>query len=211
MEPTGSEHSRQLVHGGGADVQGVDKPPIPAAQASQSALSSAQTASGVRSLTLKQLLDLLRSILQSKSRSDARGPASGAPRETLEQHMYTYLNTRFGLPKLIVDYASAIWKASEQLAARDNEVAVFLALLRNHLDEGFLAIKRKLQRALADLLRAYLQSRHPFKPESAVAALVKARLAGIIFEDEWTELLTYLYEPQDVRDDMCWTFLMVLC
>jgi hypothetical protein len=74
-----------------------------------------------------------------------------------------------------------------------------LALLRNHLDEGFLAIKRKLQRALADLLRAYLQSKHPLKPESAVTALVKARLGGVIFEDEWTELLTYLYEPQDVR------------
>lgn len=186
VEPT----SKDLDPGDGGSGQQV-------AMTSQTTVTSMSTGP-VRNLTLKQILDIIRGILQSKSRGN-----DGRPRETLEQHMYTYLNTRFGLPKLIVDYASAIWKASNRFAARDNEVAVFLALLKNQLDEGFLTIKRKLQRALADLLRAYLQAKHPLKAEAAVTALVKSRLTGIIFEDEWTELLTYLYELHDVSSHFC--------
>jgi len=48
----------------------------------------------VRNLRLKQLKDLVELIYQSKERHDAKCRESRLPRETMEQHMYTFLNTR---------------------------------------------------------------------------------------------------------------------
>lgn len=153
----------------------------------------------IRNLTLKQLVDLIQCITASKLKYDARAFEVGAPRETMEQHLYTYLNQRFGLKPLIVDYASAIWKGCEAFASQENDAATFLALLKNHVDEGFLSIKKKLKQALVDLLRTYFQAKFPLKQELAIAALVQNRTQHLIFEDEWQEMLTYLYDPQDVR------------
>lgn len=175
----------------------------PSAGAVSESPPPAKAATRVRNLTLKQLVDLIQCITASKAKADTRAfdsaSGAGAPRETMEQHMYAYLNQRFGLHVLTIDYASAIWKSCDAFAAQANDAAVFRALLRNELDEGFLAIKRKLQQALVDLLRAYFQAKHPLKQELAIAALVQNRIAHAIYEDEWRELLTYLYDPQDVR------------
>lgn len=49
---------------------------------------------GGRSLTLKQLKEMIELIYQSKERHDTKCQEGGLPRETMEQHMYTFLNTR---------------------------------------------------------------------------------------------------------------------
>ncbi|DBA02791.1 TPA: hypothetical protein N0F65_006581 [Lagenidium giganteum] len=155
------------------------------------------TNDSTRSLTYKQLIDLLGCILASKAKYDKHTTATGAPRETVEQHMYTYLNQRFGLHVLIVDYACAIWKGCQKYQMQSNDAAAFLALLQNHVDEGFVVIKKKLQQALLDLLRAYFQAKYPLKQETAIAALVQNRIQNLLNEQEWQEMLTYLYDPQD--------------
>ncbi|GLE02542.1 hypothetical protein PINS_up011380 [Pythium insidiosum] len=160
--------------------------------------SSPLVPEAIRSLTLKQLVDLIHCIIASKSKYDARTREVGAPPETMEQHMYTYLTQRFGLQRLTVEYASAIWKGCQLFTRDDNDVAVFHALLRNRVDEGFLAIKRRLRDALRELLRAYFHARFPMKPEPSIQRLVESRLKGDVLQEEWTELLLYLYDPSDV-------------
>ncbi|KAL3669852.1 hypothetical protein V7S43_005229 [Phytophthora oleae] len=180
-------------HNGTPDLTEDARP----AEIAPSSIQAAPQAVCVRNLSLKQLVDLINCVYASKVKYDTRVTTASAPRETMEQHLYTYLNTRFGLPKLIVDYASAVWKAAEHFARRDNDAAVFVALLRNGLDEGFLEIKRKLQSALVELLRAFFSAKYPLKPGKAITALVQTRIEGQLHEEEWRNLLTYLYEPQD--------------
>ncbi|KAG7387573.1 hypothetical protein PHYPSEUDO_013967 [Phytophthora pseudosyringae] len=176
----------------------IEDPQAPEVQTDSSTqAAAAKVTVSVRNLSLKQLVDLINCVYESKAKYDARAITAGAPRETMEQHLYTYLNTRFGLPKLIVDYASAVWKAAEHFARRENDAAVFVALLRNRLDEGFLEIKKKLQSALVELLRAFFSAKYPVKQGKAIAALVQSRTDGLLHEEEWRNLLTYLYEPQD--------------
>ncbi|KAK1931157.1 hypothetical protein P3T76_013346 [Phytophthora citrophthora] len=186
-----SEHNG--LANNGTDLTGDARP----AEVPSSNVQTAPQVVTVRNLSLKQLVDLINCVYASKVKYDIRATTASAPRETMEQHLYTYLNTRFGLPKLIVDYASAVWKAAEYFARRDNDAAVFVALLRNRLDEGFLEIKRKLQSALVELLRAFFSAKYPLKPGKAIAALVQTRIEGELHEEEWRNLLTYLYEPQD--------------
>ncbi|KAE8912686.1 hypothetical protein PF005_g9386 [Phytophthora fragariae] len=189
-----SEHAG-FVNSNSDAIEDIRAPEVPTSTSTQNTAPPATVS--VRNLSLKQLVDLINCVYASKTKYDARATTAGAPRETMEQHLYTYLNTRFGLPKLIVDYASAVWKAAEHFAHRENDAAVFVALLRNRLDEGFLEIKRKLQSALVELLRAFFSAKYPKKQGKAIAALVQSRLDGLLHEEEWRNLLTYLYEPQD--------------
>lgn len=180
-------------------VSPVVRPTSPSKHQGPVRAAAAEGNATMRNLTLKQLVDLIHCIIASKVKYDQRTSDLRASRETMEQHMYTYLNHRFGLHALVVDYASAIWKACAAFAKTDNDVAVFQALLRNQLDEGFLTIKTKLRQAVLDLLRAYFIGRYPLKQETAIMALVQQRMTTVLHEEEWQELLMYLYDPQDVR------------
>lgn len=51
----------------------------------------------VRALTLKQMKDVIEEIYASKAKYDQRCLEAKLPRETMEQHMYTYLNQKYGL------------------------------------------------------------------------------------------------------------------
>ena len=48
-----------------------------------------------------------------------------APRETLHQHLYTFLNHKFGIRSLITEWAQSIVVAVDRFADTDCEVAVF--------------------------------------------------------------------------------------
>merc|ERR1712166_657554 len=65
----------------------------------------------VRDLSLKQLKDHINAIFASKLAFDKKCKDAHLPRETMEQHMYTYLNQKYGLRSLIVEHATSIVKA----------------------------------------------------------------------------------------------------
>lgn len=51
--------------------------------------------------------------------------------------MYTFLNQKYGLKNLIIEWATSIINALKKYAAEDNDVAVFGKILRNECDEEF--------------------------------------------------------------------------
>jgi hypothetical protein len=51
--------------------------------------------------------------------------------------MYTYLNQRYGLKQLIIEWASAIINGIKRYQGEDNEVCLFGKVLRNEIDEEF--------------------------------------------------------------------------
>ena len=61
-------------------------------------------------LTKEQLLQLIDEIYRSKSISNQKCEEVGKPIETMEQHLYVFLNQKFGLKSLTIEYASAIIK-----------------------------------------------------------------------------------------------------
>ena len=153
----------------------------------------------IRNLSLKQLKDYVEQIYVSKIKFDEKCSAAHLPRETLEQHMYTYLNQRYGLKQLIIDHASAIIKAVNRYSSLDNDIAVFGKILRNEIDEEFRYVQQQLKDTVAELLRVYLQSKHPMKTDHAINALLASRLedSGTLREDEWVDIVKYMYNHED--------------
>ena len=58
-------------------------------------------------------------------------------RETLEQFMYTYLNQKYGLKALIIEWVDSIIKAVKSYVKEDHEVELFAKILKNECDEDF--------------------------------------------------------------------------
>ena len=88
-------------------------------------------------LSLKQLKDTIEEIYASKTRFDQKCSDNKLPRETMEQHMYTFLNQKYGLKNLIIEWASAIINGIKKFSIEGNDVAVFGKQLRNEWDEEF--------------------------------------------------------------------------
>jgi len=62
----------------------------------------------VRIVTLKQLKEIINEIYEGKERHDEKCRRTKLPLETMEQYMFTYLNQKYGLKNLIIEWAASI-------------------------------------------------------------------------------------------------------
>ena len=51
--------------------------------------------------------------------------------------MYTYLNQKYGLKALIIEWVDSIIKAVKSYVKEDHEVELFAKILKNECDEDF--------------------------------------------------------------------------
>jgi hypothetical protein len=72
-----------------------------------------------------------------KTRFDQKCEETHQARETMEQYMYTYLNQRYGLKTLIIEWAAAIINGIKMYQKDDHDIALFGKILRNECDEEF--------------------------------------------------------------------------
>jgi hypothetical protein len=108
---------------------------------------------GGRNLSLKQLKELISEIYESKAKFDKKYAESKLPRETMEQHMYTFLNTKYGLKSLIIEWAGALINGIKRFNGEDNDVAVFGKILRNECDEEFKFVQAQVKTTIRELLK----------------------------------------------------------
>lgn len=109
--------------------------------------------SSCRMLTLNQLKEVINEIYASKLKCDQKYIESKLARETMEQHMYTYLNTKYGLKTLIIEWATAIINGIKKYNSKDNDVAVFGKILRNECDEEFRFVQSQVKTTIRELLK----------------------------------------------------------
>lgn len=77
--------------------------------------------------------------------------------------MYTYLNQRYGLKSLIIEWVAAIINGIKTYLKQDHDVALFGKILKNECDEEFRFIQTHVKETLVGLLRSLLRERFPLK------------------------------------------------
>lgn len=108
-------------------------------------------------LTLGHLKTVLRDLTESKQENDRKCQAAGMPVETLEQHLYTFLSTRFGLKSLVVEWAESVVAGIAQFANEDHDVALIGKIMQNEIDEDFRIVQAEVKRTLTELLKVRLE------------------------------------------------------
>lgn len=81
---------------------------------------------------------MIAEIYASKANYDAKCKENRLPRETLEQHMFSYINNKYGLLKLQVKQLSTLLNSIEKYRNVDSEVALFSKQVENKIEEKFL-------------------------------------------------------------------------
>lgn len=104
--------------------------------------------------------------------------------------------SRFGLKDLIVDNASAVIKAVDKYSPQDNDVAVFGKILKNDIDEEFVLVQRQLKEAVVELVRVQIKAKNPLKSDEFVTSALTDRLNGALQEEEWVDIIQYMYNHE---------------
>lgn len=73
----------------------------------------------------------------------------------METHMYTYLNQKYGLKSLAVEWAMSIVNAIRRYGLDDPEVATFGKILRNQVEENFAHELQKIKQQLHENLKKF--------------------------------------------------------
>ena len=151
------------------------------------------TGTTAKVLTIKMTKDIINEIYASKVQYDKKCIENKLPRETMEQHMYTYLNNKYGLKKLIIEWASSIINAIKLYSKEDSDIKLFGFIMRNEQEEESRFILSKLRSTISDLLEYYIKSKNPFKSANEIKKMLKKKKEGILDEEEWKGIIYYIY------------------
>ena len=123
------------------------------------------------------------------------------PRETMEQFMYTYLNQRYGLKPLIIEWASAIIAAIQKYSRECADVCLFGKVLRNEIDEDFRFVQSALKDTAHTLLRQMVRERYPLKGEGELKGMIEEVSSDKAGMDnaQWYKIIERMYDEQDIK------------
>ena len=151
-------------------------------------------------LTIKMTKDIMNEIYNSKAQFDKKCFDNKLPRETMEQHMYTYLNQKYGLKNLIIEWASSIINAIKLYSSEDSDINLFGKILRNEQEEDSRLILTKLRSTISELLEYYLKSKNPLKSAKDIKKMLESKKEGMLTEEEWKGIIYYIYNTEDAQN-----------
>ena len=111
--------------------------------------------------------------------------------------MYTYLNQKYGLKNLIIEWASSIINAIKMYSSEDCDINLFGKILRNEQEEDSRLVLENLKNNVSELLEFYLSSKNPFKSKIEIQKMLKSKKEGILVEEEWKGIVNYIYTEED--------------
>lgn len=147
-------------------------------------------------MTLKQLKEVIQDMYIQKQKYDEKCTETRLPKETMEQYMYNYLNQRYGLKNLIIEWAAAIINGIKRYSLEDSDVALFGKILRNECDEDFRFVHSEVKSAMADILKEKLRQKFRSKTEAEIAKMINEIQAKDIEEWQWKEIIIKMYNEE---------------
>lgn len=113
--------------------------------------------------------------------------------------MYTYLNQKYGLKTLIVEWASSIIQAIKTYLHDDHDITLFAKILKNECDEGFRYVQGHVKDSLESMLRQVIRERFINKSEKEVAVEAELVTQSYIEEWQWKRIIQKMYEQEDAN------------
>jgi len=111
--------------------------------------------------------------------------------------MYTYLNQKYGLKNLIIEWAVSIINGIKTYMKEDHDVTLFGKILKNECDEEFRFIQAHVKDTLGSLLKALIKDKYPMKSEVDINKMNETILNGHVDEWIWRKIIEKMYDPRD--------------
>ena len=146
-----------------------------------------------KKLSREQLNEIIKNIYKSKLAFDQNCIELNKPLETMEQHMYQYLNNKFGLKNLTIEYASAIITGIKEFSKKDMNIKLFGMLLKNEIEENTLNIVEKIKQVLQETLEYFISQKHPYMRGEEINKICADIMGGMVDEDVWNSFIDTLF------------------
>ena len=86
----------------------------------------------------------------------------------MEQFLYTYLVTKYGLRSLIVEWATAIINGVRAHMDADHEIQLFAKVLKNVCDENFRLTQLRVKDTVIKMMKEVVREKMPLKSQADV-------------------------------------------
>lgn len=149
----------------------------------------------LKNLNLRQMKEVIFDIYESKTKFDKKG----GKKESMEQHMYTYFNQKYGVKTLVIEWAAGLIAGIKKYAEEDNDVMVFAKILKNEVDEDFRFIQLSLKKTILDLIRIMATKKKPAPNDLYIEDKITNKIRGFISRSECQYVVEYLYNQQDAK------------
>ena len=143
-----------------------------------------------RIINLNNLLEIINQIYKIRNSRNEKQKDGVYNKGTLEQDLYTYLKSKYGLKNLIVEWNINILSAVQTYIKLSGEVYLFALILRNELDEESIEIMNKIKKTVNNIL--YLI----YDYDTNMVESVKNN-KEFLKENEWKTITKCLYSDDD--------------
>lgn len=152
---------------------------------------------GNRKFTLKMLKDIIYNIYDAKELFNKKCIENKSQKETLEQFMYTYLNNKYGLKNMVIEWATNIINGIKNYSLIDNEICLFGKILRNELDESCHMIMPHIKKNVNDILINILKKEYTYKNDNEIMKLKNKLISKRLSLNFVQIILNNLYSKED--------------
>lgn len=146
-----------------------------------------------RTLSKESMMEIINEIYKSKTYCDEKNLQSNLPIETMEQHMYHYLNNKYGLKNITVEMAAKIIEGIKNYSKTNSEICMFGMILRNEIEENSISIADQIKLILNESLIFFLKSIHKFKDIGEINEIASKIKIGFVDEDIWLSIIELVF------------------
>ena len=163
---------------------------------------------GAKILTIKQMHDFINELYESKMEYDKVCSENHLKKESMEHYMYKFLNNKYGLKNLVIEWSSSIITGIKMYSSSDSDINLFSKILKNKIEEGQKLVVLKLKSTIKELYDMYIKNKSRLNPNKGRNKLNEAEIENILNsfnenillnEDEWKNIIRSIYNEEEYK------------
>jgi len=161
---------------------------------------------GAKILSKKQMHDFMNEIYESKIEYDKVCNENHLKRESMEHYMYKFLNNKYGLKNLVIEWSSSIITGIKMYSSSDSDINLFGKILKNKIEEGQRLVITKLKSTIKELYDTYVKNKNRLlmknknKNNKEIEKILSNFNEDILLnEDEWKNIIKSIYNEDEYK------------
>ena len=164
---------------------------------------------GAKILTKKQMKDFINEIYDSKMEYDKVCTENHLKKESMEHYMYKFLNNKYGLKNLVIEWSSSIITGLKMYSSSDSDINLFNKILKNKIEEGQKLVVIKLKSTIKELYDMYIKNKSRLNSinkgksklnETEIENILNSFNENIMLnEDEWKNIIKSIYNEEEYK------------
>ena len=151
---------------------------------------------GNRVFTLKMMKEVISNIYSSKTAFDKKCLQNKQPKQTMEEFMYTYLNQKYGLKNMVIEWATNIINGIRTFSHEDTEISLFGKILQNELEENCKLLISNLKENINSILINILRNEYPYKNDIELNTMKKQYIKNEIPPEKTQQIIEALFDDK---------------